>query len=172
MLSKKASLAEIFAATSGVIVAGIGAINSGNDVVASFGVMAAKLSFDAKASLLDPRSDIDQNEVADLMLEFLKRASHILRNEEDLVLMGPKKGQQGSKKITQDSLGTVSDLLLHIQDIQKREDLGGERDFIEINESGSFKKFAVAYLEKGGVMPKSKVRKAPRTSKGANPAPA
>lgn len=177
MMSKKASLAEIFAATSGVIVAGIAAIDSGNDVAVSFGVMAAKLNFDIKVSLMDPRSDVDQNKAADIMLEFLKRASHVLRNEEALVLMSPKKGQQGSKKITQDRLGTVSQLLSHIQDMQKREELGGERDFIEMDESGSFKQFKIAYLQKDGVLPKAKVKPATSatevdTAKVANPAPA
>lgn len=146
---KKASLAEIFTANTGVIMAGIAGLKTSDENLIVLGTKAAKLSYDVRTQLLNFGMG-HQEKVAATMIAFLNEAAEALGADPDLVLTAPTKGKGGSKKTTQDSLGTVGQLLSHIDDINAREAGDDERETSTMNDAGMLNKFEVAYLNKGG----------------------
>lgn len=154
---KKASLAEIFAANKGVIFAGIASLDGGNESIAGLGGRAASLSFDIKGKLLS--SSLDEEGAVEKILTFLQEAQGVLKREPNLILLGRKRGNQGTKDVIQDKFGSVADLLSHMSDIFFRESSGEDREISKIKMDGNFSEFKVHYLQKRKPVKKGGVSK-------------
>lgn len=159
---KKASLAEIFTANTGLICAGIAALKGANTSMPEVGGYAAKLGFDVKEKLL--REAITKEQAASEMLSFFREASQYLQDHAHVRLLS-KIMQTGKHN----ELGSVADLLEHITDIMEREELGEERVTSAFT-NGRFKRYPVAYLEKGGKFSKKKAAEL-KSEAAAIPAP-
>jgi len=121
MKRKKASLNEIYAAVCGVTFAGVASYDEPEaEELTNLGVRAASLSYDIKTTLIvGGNKGIEA--AAKEMLSFLADASKILQNYPDLMLKAPARGKQNSKEKTQETLGSVLDLVDHINEIFERE---------------------------------------------------
>jgi hypothetical protein len=136
----KASIGELLAALSGINCAGVTVVKNGADTkkdpIASIGYEAAKMTYSMRNELGSRSMDPDM--AAFRITEFLSSAREVLVAHENTVLSLPT-GTLG---------GTLKDVVLHIDEILKREAIGGDRPAVKFYNGNLQGKFHAAYMSK------------------------
>lgn len=136
----KASIGELLAALSGINCAGVTVVKNGADTkkdpIAGIGYEAAKEAYCIRSGLSS--QSMKAEAAAFNITKFLSKVRKVLAAHENVVLSLPK-GTTG---------GTLKDVVFHIDDILKREDIGGERPSVKFSNGNLQGKFHAAYLPK------------------------
>jgi hypothetical protein len=136
----KASIGEFLTALSGINCAAVTVVKNGADTkkdpIASLGYEAAKMTYYVRSELSSQHMNAEM--AAFRMTEFLSRAREVLAAHENIVLSMPT-GAVG---------GMLKDVVFHIDEILKREDIGGERPPVKFYNGNLQGKFHATYLPK------------------------
>jgi hypothetical protein len=137
----KASIGEFLAALSGINCAGVTVVKNGADTkkdpIASIAYEAAKMTYYMRSKLSSQHMDAEM--AAFRMTEFLSAARAVLAAHENIVLSMPT-GAVG---------GMLKDVVFHIDEILRREGIGGERPPVKFYNGNLQGKFHAAYMPKG-----------------------